>query len=509
VIECCPWRDIARFAYLSMGFALYLSNPAVVHTVLIWALLATGIILLILGWRGTRRGYQPHCRKCDFNLTGLPEETETCPECGANLLSSRAKVRGKRVRRRWLMVVALLPLLIGGGLLFRIAQEINYYPYAPNVLLIAMLDSDAARKEVATRISDGRLDGSLAASAATKALDVQGDPSKKWDDSWGKIIEQAAAAGLLMPEDIERYARQGGIIAIQVRPKVQVGRIPKASVRTKGRGRLGPATSVNMLVYGRQFFINGEPVALPETRDGWISNLNLGHIREGNPAYGLPMKSFESQLGETSLKLEIETQYKLMVGSQTFTPFKGKAQTLTATIQVVDHLTGHYVGPDARAIEERAKGAWIWLEKAKGESQIYLTFGLKQPDPIPDPAIWVRAAGGPYVNMSSSARMKMSYVGRGEHGESHAINIERLRRQFPTATHVDLIVRVNVEIEETKGYLILSESPWLGEWVFRNVPLNVEPQDAHDFLGERNPTSLVPAEARNLTREEVERPPRD
>lgn len=65
------------------------------------AIVVVGLLLFVRGVRGRRVGMQPHCRKCDFELTGNAalrvftgtasdvfsgEQQSKCPECGAELL---------------------------------------------------------------------------------------------------------------------------------------------------------------------------------------------------------------------------------------------------------------------------------------------------------------------------------------------------------------------------------------------------------------------------------------
>ncbi len=60
-------------------------------------LLVTGLLFTVVGivWR---RGDHPVCRRCGFNLTGLPDPS-SCPECGRRLDRRRAVATGDR--RRW------------------------------------------------------------------------------------------------------------------------------------------------------------------------------------------------------------------------------------------------------------------------------------------------------------------------------------------------------------------------------------------------------------------------
>src|SRR5689334_6770271 len=59
-------------------------NQAVFVTILLLLFPMTGAVFLIrAGLRPPRRGTTPHCRRCDYNVTGIT--TGRCPECGLNL----------------------------------------------------------------------------------------------------------------------------------------------------------------------------------------------------------------------------------------------------------------------------------------------------------------------------------------------------------------------------------------------------------------------------------------
>jgi hypothetical protein len=46
-------------------------------------LVAIGISVLRIGWRGRLVDIDPHCAECFYNLTNRPEGQQRCPECGA------------------------------------------------------------------------------------------------------------------------------------------------------------------------------------------------------------------------------------------------------------------------------------------------------------------------------------------------------------------------------------------------------------------------------------------
>src|SRR4051812_46274060 len=93
-------------------------------------LLLISLPLLFLGLRGRVVGSHPVCRKCGFDLTGLPVTSSNCPECGSDLRKPRATRRGHLVRRRgmlWTGAILLFMGLVSGGFVgVVVARDANF-----------------------------------------------------------------------------------------------------------------------------------------------------------------------------------------------------------------------------------------------------------------------------------------------------------------------------------------------------------------------------------------------
>jgi hypothetical protein len=76
-------------------------------------LLLLSLPLLFLGWRGRVVGSQPVCRRCGFDLTGLPVTSTACPECGSDLRKPHTTRTG-HLLRRWGMLWTGAVLLASG-----------------------------------------------------------------------------------------------------------------------------------------------------------------------------------------------------------------------------------------------------------------------------------------------------------------------------------------------------------------------------------------------------------
>src|SRR5690242_13672777 len=78
-----------------------------------------GAFLLIRGLRGRKIDDHPLCRRCGFDLIGLPHDVKTCSECGADVSSPRAVRIGHRRRRAgmvWAGALLISPVVLGVAL---------------------------------------------------------------------------------------------------------------------------------------------------------------------------------------------------------------------------------------------------------------------------------------------------------------------------------------------------------------------------------------------------------
>src|SRR5215218_3121633 len=74
--------------------------------------MTAGIVLILFGTRGRRVDDHPLCRRCGFDLTGRPQTSDRCPECGADLSAHRAIRIGRRTRRPWSIALGIVFVLL-------------------------------------------------------------------------------------------------------------------------------------------------------------------------------------------------------------------------------------------------------------------------------------------------------------------------------------------------------------------------------------------------------------
>ena len=132
-----------------------MDNPAsLLHQTYAYAgaAFATLLVSAVLLCRGARNwgsvrwvaDEHPHCRRCGYDVHGLDQATERCPECGTGL-TAHPEVRAKPRWRWWLATCGGILLLAGGMAISRKAMNMGCWALAqkqnkPASWVIAELD---------------------------------------------------------------------------------------------------------------------------------------------------------------------------------------------------------------------------------------------------------------------------------------------------------------------------------------------------------------------------------
>ena len=176
-------------------------------------LVLVGVLVLVWVFVRPRRGDEPHCRKCNFNLVGLKEPAR-CPECGRDLAGPRAMVRGQRPSPKrglcWFVGIALM----GGAFVGLDAMNrtgfFSLNTHKPAALLQAEaylledLRASRATDELVDRITRGAIgvearDRLVRTALARHAQTWRGFPDAQW-----VVICNAMGRNELSFEQIER-----------------------------------------------------------------------------------------------------------------------------------------------------------------------------------------------------------------------------------------------------------------------------------------------------------------
>ena len=105
---------MARAAYL-IGLALPLIIPVSIIALAAW--------LFRKAWRGRRVGSEIACSQCGYLLTGTPDDSTRCSECGNGIRIAGGTVKGIRRHRPALMACAVIGIALGFWLAVQPARQ--------------------------------------------------------------------------------------------------------------------------------------------------------------------------------------------------------------------------------------------------------------------------------------------------------------------------------------------------------------------------------------------------
>lgn len=245
------------------------------------AIAVLGAWMLRRGWRGRRVGDHPHCRRCEFDLSGRPAGSHVCPECGADVRQPRAVAVGERHRRPWLATAGGLVLLCGiAGFVFvgsGLSKSISWERYKPVAWLIRDGRSAAAATrapalaELLRRQQAGLLSARHVAAVVDAGLKVQGDRSRPWDQRWGDFVEAARRSNGLGDAQWRTYAEQAvrtDYFRLSVTPRLGTRGLPMVMLECRN-ARVGRASDLFAHYRVLAIVVDGrEYPGLVDDRDG-------------------------------------------------------------------------------------------------------------------------------------------------------------------------------------------------------------------------------------------------
>lgn len=196
-------------------------------------MLVAGFVLLCWGWLGRRINDHPVCRDCKFDLDGVWPDAITCPECGSGLKRDGAVRDGVR-RRMWPLVlvgllVTLTPIVPLAAVVVAAITGRDLDRFKPVGLLLweagqaDVVRTEKIADELMTRTLAGTLAGAQLQDVITFVLDLQGDVTRPWAETWGDLIVQAELMGVLTSEQSGRFQRQQPVFAVSGRTSVHAG----------------------------------------------------------------------------------------------------------------------------------------------------------------------------------------------------------------------------------------------------------------------------------------------
>jgi hypothetical protein len=181
------------------------------------ALLLVALTLIIWAWRGKRIDGHPVCRRCEYDLFGLPAGVPRCPECGADLGARRAVKSGNQRKHARGLTCGFVILPLAGGWLgtdiYHHVRQIDFERHKPVWLLLRdMRDADVirrqdARDEFMRRLAAGELSDRQGRAVAAAGLDFLADPKNPWYREWMPLMGEICRRGKISPQLHARYVR--------------------------------------------------------------------------------------------------------------------------------------------------------------------------------------------------------------------------------------------------------------------------------------------------------------
>lgn len=198
-------------------------------------------VLLWFGWFGRKLRIPPECARCRFPIAGI-EQHQTCPECGASILSTASRRVERRTRRPKVLIAGIITLTIGLAFAEGLRRRFNWLQLAP----VSFLESRATRgdsfdpsiEELRRRAEDGNAESDVLGRVVRSLLateqwerpqnfSVHFDPYLNPEDraflrSWAHerneqslplgsmlrtLLSDEACLGASRPEDLEAYLR--------------------------------------------------------------------------------------------------------------------------------------------------------------------------------------------------------------------------------------------------------------------------------------------------------------
>ncbi|MFG0250927.1 MAG: hypothetical protein ACF8OB_18735 [Phycisphaeraceae bacterium JB051] len=209
--------------------------------ILLLCLLATGSWLCFYALRRKRKGDQPHCRKCEYQLTGIATEQTHCPECGQSLTKPKAIVKGKRKTHTPLLLTGILLILITVSLsshqAYQTVQSNGWLKLKPTSWLItdavAEFNTQTRNsfptkptwdntKELYIRLKDDTLSKNQLHTLVDHTIKLQLQ-HKVWrlNEDWKDILDELLIAKAFSQEQIERLITQNHSVELQCKPAIR------------------------------------------------------------------------------------------------------------------------------------------------------------------------------------------------------------------------------------------------------------------------------------------------
>ena len=416
-----------------------------------------GLVFLKRGRWPRRVGDTPHCRQCDYILSGL--EADRCPECGM-LVRPGTPVLGERHRRAGLAWLGALWLTLGCAGLFLGASgglnSIDWNRYKSLSWLLRDMDSsfsataNPAWAEVQRRMTANLISDSQQNQLVEMALQAQASAiNHKYNQPLFDLITRRYRNHQLSPAQQERFFKAALNTVIEVRPVV--GSLDPVFywIWSRGRGPDGWWTRTRVLEW--------------QVDDGKIEKGNNGSGGSSSFAGGGSGSSLKPQPpGKHHLRVRVERATRAGTSSNDDEPFD---KTITTDLLAeFESVPGHapiatVTSPEASVLQPLLS---VRLSVSGSGASSYLNVAIDAQ------ALPVDAAFDCVLRINGKEFPCGSANFRKGRAASYGTGGGELPQPLPSK--VDVILRSSEAV--ARGTTDLT-TIWKGEIVLRDVPVKL------------------------------------
>ncbi len=394
------------------------------------ALITIALILLPSAWRGRIVGRGQFCRKCKFDLTGSPIDTQgnKCPECGQPIHTQSSRRTTLRRSSRFGLIASLVLLLAGiSSMIIGISGNTAIiYARLPDTAIVHLstLNSEGALDELVNRITrTPPLSDAHWNILIDHGLKIQTDPLAPWNPILGEVLADAWITNRLTDEQVNQYLDHALDIQFLMRDRLVRGsteikllaRITPAKIHSLNGTETGHALKIGIVSSS----IGTEPSRhyRPDGKPLWISHTGIsvpGSNGHWSYTSAVDIRPIAPKLmAQPGTEVPITINLELALESSSFSSTENpegtirhyKSMTINRFVRIIEegtplvdmltdslsvqHLKEHYTISAVRVLDEPHPDRESWTP--------ILGFSIMTSDGFPEPlafGVFIRIADG-------------------------------------------------------------------------------------------------------------------
>lgn len=437
-------------------------------------LLIIGLLLLVKGRQGKPIDDHPLCRRCGFDLIGIPRESDRCSECGADIRAPGAIRIGHRRRRPILSLTGgLIVGLFAAALVttgINVARQVDWVALKPHWWLMHDArdgSTSSGRRAIhALIIRATSPDADREDRAALIALLIRqhSDPAMPWNPTWGDFLSDCVLDGSMT--DLQRDQFLDAMlkpVVLRIRKDIRMGDPLPMNIEVGGP-RMPAQTTLAGYHFTRdeQFMVDGRPLPPPPNDPGTGGGgSTLSGVHSINTSLQ-PDRLRDIAVGTHQIR--VSTVIEIRSGL-------GRDAPVLRRVPITANATFHLHPPDATlitAVQDPAlAGALSQMRASITPSGNYWYVTLRQSDRMPLPGVDFAFN----VIFRQSGREWLGGTILGKAGRHHSWSFSTSAEQLRPGK-VDIVLRSNPDAARSSLDIY---AVWDGELLLGDISVPTEP----------------------------------